>query len=98
MDLSLSQLLVYPVVQNLHNNWAEANLRVSLALDTQAVLVKENLRLSNELREAIAANHRYNSLVDHFASWYAAALTFSRSPALGQFEYVLLFYFVKLYI
>lgn len=52
MDLSLGQLLVYPVVQNLHKNWAEASLRVSLALETQAALVKENLRLSNELREA----------------------------------------------
>lgn len=56
MDLSLGQLLAYPVVQTLHNNWVEANLRVSLALDTQAVLVKENLRLVNELREA----NRYN--------------------------------------
>lgn len=61
-DLSLGQLLImYPVVQALHNSQTEANLRISQALDTQAALVKENVRLSkenvrlsNELREVVA--------------------------------------------
>lgn len=51
-NLSLGQLLdMYPIVQELHN-------RVSLAVETQAALVKENIRLSNELRE-ITANRGY---------------------------------------
>lgn len=54
-EVSLGQLLVtYPIVQELHSKLADANLRIALALDIQAALVKDNMRLSNELCEATA--------------------------------------------
>lgn len=61
-ELSLGQLLImYPIVQELHNSLAVANLRLSLAVETQAALVKENMRLSSELREAVASpGHGYD--------------------------------------
>lgn len=63
-DLSLGQLLVLsPTVQGLHENLNEAYERISQAIETQAVLIKENLRLSSELREfrELAASRRFDS-------------------------------------
>lgn len=55
-DCSLGQLLMmYPAVQQLHNRWADANEKISLSIETQSALVKENMRLSNELRELTAS-------------------------------------------
>lgn len=60
-DLSLGQLLVmYPAAQQLHDKWADAQSKISLALETQSALVKDNMRLTNELRE-VTASHRLES-------------------------------------
>lgn len=55
-DLSLGQLLVmYPAAQQLHDKWADAQSKILLALETQSALVKDNMRLTNELREVTAS-------------------------------------------
>lgn len=67
-NLSLSQLsLMYPEVQRLHTDLTEEKERMKQVLstqaalvDTQAELVKENMRLSTELREA-SATQRFDS-------------------------------------
>lgn len=52
-EATLGELLVkYPIVQELHQSLNVAHHRISLALDTQAALIKDNLRLSDELRRA----------------------------------------------
>lgn len=57
-QVSLGQLLVmYPAVQALHNNLSDANQKILLALETQSALVKDNMRLVNELREVTARSH-----------------------------------------
>lgn len=60
-DYSLGQLLMmYPAVQQLHNRWVDANEKMSLSIETQSALIKEVMRLSNELRE-LTASHRLDS-------------------------------------
>lgn len=55
-DYTLGQLLMmYPVVQQLHNRWTDTNEKMSLALETQSALIKDNMRLANELREVTAS-------------------------------------------
>lgn len=55
---SLGQLLVmYPVVRQLHTSLADANQKISLALEIQSDLVKENMKLIYELREVTARQH-----------------------------------------
>lgn len=58
---------MYPEVQRLHADLTEEKERMKQVLstqaalvDTQAELVKENMRLSNELREA-SATQRFES-------------------------------------
>ena len=58
-ELSLGELLYrHPAARQLHSNWVDANEKVSLALEAQIALSKDNMRLNvdnmrlaTELRE-----------------------------------------------
>lgn len=49
-SLTLQDLLVNPVVQDLFREWTTANRRISEALETQSCLHRENLKLAAEIQ------------------------------------------------